>query len=59
MVRELGLHSGAVFRDLNNMARVGLINREVQEGRNIYRTNNAAVLRLSQRLVQVIGTEDS
>lgn len=59
LVRELGLHSGAVFRDLNNMARVGLINREVQEGRNIYRTNNAAVLRLSQRLVQVIGTEDS
>lgn len=59
LVRELGLHSGAVFRDLNNMARVGLINREVREGRVIYRTNPAAILHLSQRLVQVVGTPDS
>ncbi len=54
LVRELGLHSGAVFRDLNNMIGAGLINREVIDGRNKYRTNTAAIRRLSQRMLQVL-----
>lgn len=58
LMNELDLPSGPVFRDLNNMARVGLINREVAEGKNIYRTNPAAIRRFAQRIVQVLSSEE-
>lgn len=58
LMNELDLPSGPVFRDLNNMARVGLINREVGEGKNIYRTNPAAIRRFAQRIVQVLASEE-
>lgn len=55
LVRELGLHPGAVFRDLNNMVGAGLITREVIDGKNKYWTNAAAIRRLSQRMLQLLG----
>ena len=58
LMNELDLPSGPVFRDLNNMARVGLINREVAEGKNIYSTNPVAIRRFAQRIVQVLCSEE-
>lgn len=37
-----------------NVIGAGLINREVIDGRNKYRTNTAAIRRLSQRMLQVL-----
>lgn len=58
IVQELGLHSGTVFRDLNNLGRAMLVDREVFEGKSVYRTNYSRLRKLTERVLQVIGPEE-
>ena len=58
LVQELRLHSGTVFRDLNNLGRAMLIDRELMDGKNVYRTNYARLRKLTQRVLQIIGPEE-
>lgn len=55
LIEELDLNSGTVFRSLNNMVEIQLLNREFCDGKTIYRTNPEVLRNLSARLLQVSG----
>lgn len=57
LIQELDLNSGTVFRGLNNMADVQLLNRELLDGKISYRTNPDMLRKLARRLLQVAGVE--
>lgn len=57
--QSLGLNPGSVFRDLNNLCNVGLLTQEVIAGRVCYRTDSAAVDRLTKHLLSYLCQEQS
>lgn len=56
---ELGLNSGTVFRDLNNLATAQLITRDVQGRKSVYRTNTEMLRRLMNRILHVVDPSES
>ncbi len=48
--QSLGLNPGSVFRDLNNLCNVGLLTQEIIANRVCYRTDSAAVERLTRHM---------
>ena len=55
--QSLGLNPGSVFRDLNNMNNAGLLTQEIISNRIHYRTDSAAVERLTKHLVSYLHKE--
>ena len=55
--QSLGLNPGSVFRDLNNMNNAGLLTQEVISNRIHYRTDSAAVERLTKHLMRYLHQE--
>jgi len=58
LCQSLDLNPGTVFRDLNNLYNVGLLNTEVNSGRNCYRTNLPAIERLVNHLIRYLKQEN-
>lgn len=56
-MQQLGLHSGSVFRDLNSMSNARLLIREIDEGKNTYRTNFPVIQKLATRMLQAIDPD--
>lgn len=55
LMQKLKLHSGSVFRDLNNMYHAGLLIITAQDGKHAYRTNFSAIHKLTRRMLHAIN----
>ena len=58
LASELGLNSGTVFRDLNNLATAQLITRDVRGRRSVYSTNMDMLRRLMRRTLKVVNPDE-
>ncbi len=58
LAEELGLNSGTVFRDLNNLATAQLITRDARGRKSVYRTNIEMVRQLMARVVKVVNPDE-
>ena len=57
LAQKLGLHGGSVFRDLNSMYNARLLTREMDNGKNVYRTDLTVIQLLSRHMVSAIAME--
>ena len=55
---ELGLNSGTVFRDLNNLATAKLITRVAEGRKRVYSTNMETLRSLTRRILQVVNPDE-
>lgn len=55
---ELGLNSGTVFRDLNNLATAKLITRVAEGRKRVYSTNMETLRSLTRRILQVVNPNE-
>lgn len=55
---ELGLNSGTVFRDLNNLATAKLITRVAEGRKRVYSTNMETLRNLTRRILQVVNPDE-
>lgn len=59
LAQKLRLHGGSVFRELNSMYNARLLTREMDNGKNVYRTDIAGIGLLSQHMVSTIAMDKS
>ncbi len=55
---ELGLNSGTVFRDLNNLATAQLITRVAEGRKRVYSTNMETLRQLMRRILLVVNPDE-
>lgn len=58
LASELGLNSGTVFRDLNNLATAQLITRVMDGRKRVYNTNMDALRQLMRRILLVVNPDE-